>query len=225
MTKPKGQPRGSTTAPAASGCDAAARPAAAWDDVFDKAEMARACAALRDGIDAYVSGESSSVRVPLRQLLLAPLEGFLEREAASLERKAASRPDGQVARAASNLYAVAMQIECACGHGIFGAGPQLQPGDGARWHEELHTAWDALFESVALQHEWERKRRSAINSSSGAADRPKRRACDHDDLIDAFKRLVREGHLPRNARGILVARGVASKSTVWRVTKEFDNLR
>lgn len=60
------------------------------------------------------------------------------------------------------------------------------------------------------------------NRANAKKPRPNRHVCDHDELRQEFLRLVREGHSPGNARGILKERGPASQATIYRVTKDAE---
>lgn len=62
------------------------------------------------------------------------------------------------------------------------------------------------------------RRRNAENASM---PRPNARAVDHDEVLIEYRRLVREGHTSREARGILVKRGnMGSQATIYRVTNK-----
>jgi hypothetical protein len=67
-------------------------------------------------------------------------------------------------------------------------------------------------ESVA-----QKAKRKAVNTANSIQPRPNART---DEIKDEFKRLVKDGHTPGQARGILLGRGLASKSTIWRHTKK-----
>lgn len=60
--------------------------------------------------------------------------------------------------------------------------------------------------------------RKEVNTAN--AKLPRQRTVDHDEVIAEFKRLTREGHTPRDANGMLFARGLASRATINRITKK-----
>ena len=72
-------------------------------------------------------------------------------------------------------------------------------------------------DGVSAAHEKMCKR----NANIAALPRPNARGVDHEDVQNEYRRLVREGHTEREARGILVSRGnMGSQSTIHRVTKK-----
>lgn len=66
----------------------------------------------------------------------------------------------------------------------------------------------------------EKAARKVMNQKNAKSPRPNGRTVDHDEVITEFLRLTREGHTPREANGMLFARGLASRSTIIRITKQ-----
>jgi hypothetical protein len=65
------------------------------------------------------------------------------------------------------------------------------------------------------------KRLSERNAGNASMPRPNGRVVDHEDVLMAYRHLVREGHTEREARGILVQRGnMGSQATIYRVTNK-----
>jgi len=58
------------------------------------------------------------------------------------------------------------------------------------------------------------------NRKNARRSRPKARASDSDEITSEFRRLVREGHTEREARGIMNSWGRWAKSTIYRKTKK-----
>lgn len=126
--------------------------APAWTDLLDEGEVERGCAAVFESIDDYVLGRSDAPRIPVRRLLLAPLEGYLQ-------RTATTRSITPEVSAAERLYGEALELELALGQGISSA-PALIDGDAERWRERIRTAWTGLLAAAARAREWQRQRNS-----------------------------------------------------------------
>lgn len=63
------------------------------------------------------------------------------------------------------------------------------------------------------------KRLSKRNAMNASALRPNGRVIDPKEVLDEFRRLVRDGHTAREARGLLTQRGnMGSQSTIYRIT-------
>jgi hypothetical protein len=78
----------------------------------------------------------------------------------------------------------------------------------------IQSVLPAARESVA-----KKAKRKAVNAANAKAARPNARTVDHDEIAAEFKRLLKIGHTAREARGLLFARGLASRSTIFRATK------
>lgn len=65
----------------------------------------------------------------------------------------------------------------------------------------------------------QRQFRTETNRKNAKRKRPNARTTDHDEILLEFKTLCAIGHTDRQARGILLMREVASKSTIGRITK------
>ncbi|MBS4038918.1 MAG: hypothetical protein KGZ46_12250 [Hydrogenophaga sp.] len=61
---------------------------------------------------------------------------------------------------------------------------------------------------------------ASINKENAALPRSKR--VDHDTIEHEYRRLLREGFTPRQARGKLVANGVGTQPTIYRITKSIQ---
>jgi hypothetical protein len=99
---------------------------------------------------------------------------------------------------------------------------------------EEHRAWDAALNAaeiigfisghkasaagVSLDEAVKAELRSRRASKAASGPRVDARKYDHDELLEAFHRLVREGHTESEARGIMVLRGDASQPTIHRIT-------
>jgi len=59
--------------------------------------------------------------------------------------------------------------------------------------------------------------RSERARTAATASRPASRTVDHHAVLTEIKKLIREGHSEREARGIVVSRGMASQPTVSRI--------
>jgi hypothetical protein len=88
----------------------------------------------------------------------------------------------------------------------------------AELHQLVH-----LVRALPLAHGFVKQKanRRITNQKSAEAPRPSGRIVDHEDIAAQFGRLVREGHTRREANGMLFLRGLASRSTIWRITKKF----
>lgn len=73
---------------------------------------------------------------------------------------------------------------------------------------------------VAREAATQKAERKVMNQKNAKAPRPNGRTVDHDEVITEFTRLTREGHTPREANGMLFARGLASRATINRITKQ-----
>ncbi len=56
------------------------------------------------------------------------------------------------------------------------------------------------------------------NRKNAKKERPDARKIDHDEVRREFKKLVNEGFTEREARGILVQRGLGSQPQIYRIT-------
>lgn len=90
-------------------------------------------------------------------------------------------------------------------------------------NREGNIAANAIASASATLIEWviggsidAALRRSEQNRKNAQVPRTKR--VDHDTIEHEFLRLRREGFTDREARGILVANGVGSQSTIYRIT-------
>jgi hypothetical protein len=85
----------------------------------------------------------------------------------------------------------------------------MEGEDAKRWRVELKIKSDSAAKNL--------RERNAINA---ALPRPNARAIDHEDVLNEYRHLLREGHTEREARGILVQRGnMGSQTTIYRITK------
>lgn len=73
---------------------------------------------------------------------------------------------------------------------------------------------------VAREAATQKAERKVMNQKSAKAPRPNGRTVDHDEVITEFTRLTREGHTTREANGMLFSRGLASRATIYRITKQ-----
>lgn len=87
---------------------------------------------------------------------------------------------------------------------------------------------EALSDAAVLITNWAMngakeaaKQISKRNAGNASMPRPNARAVDHDDVLNEYRHLVREGHTEGEARGILGQRGnMGSQATIYRVTKK-----
>ena len=71
-----------------------------------------------------------------------------------------------------------------------------------------------------------RQRMAVVNRKNARKERPDARKIDHDEVRREFKKLINEGFTEREARGILVQRGIGSQPQIYRITKKpFTNGR
>ena len=89
----------------------------------------------------------------------------------------------------------------------------------------LHASCLYYGQNLAVKPEIQRARASqsvrlAANRANARQPRPGAHRVDHYEVLKEFKRLVTERHTEGEARGILVSRGLASQSTIYRITKK-----
>lgn len=119
-----------------------------WDDLMDEGEMANGCGAIRDNIRDYLGGEVSAVVIPLNDLLLLPLDAYIQ-------RCRTKDPESLEAKAAEHFFEVVRELEVACGQ--FSLIPSsLSDGDDERWHNRLIIAWAGLLGANARKREYDR---------------------------------------------------------------------
>lgn len=142
-----------------------------WDDLMDEGEMTNGCGAIRDNIRDYLGGGVSAVVVPLNDLLLLPLDAYIQ-------RCRANDPESLEAEAAAHFFRVVQELACACGQIAF-IPPSLTDGDDERWHTRLIAAWAGLLGASARQREHGRK----TNQTSSGGRRGKLRGFSYQDLV------------------------------------------
>jgi len=99
-------------------------------------------------------------------------------------------------------------------------GEQVYFLDEARSIDQLRVFVEHLDRTIPklLIDETSAEKRRKVNAEN--AKLPRQKTVDHEEVMLEFRRLIREGHTEREARGLLVQRRLASQPTIHRITKK-----